>query len=97
MRVTPNFGAKVDGGEDGGGVDPNVVENVGMEWSDEGKGMGVKVRNVGDVAEEVSIDELLLWDPKFFAAVVDDCVLMGVTVNGESTSRGGKEVGEDVG
>ena len=39
MGVAPDFGAKVDSGEDGGGVDPNVVEDVGTEGSNEMKGV----------------------------------------------------------
>ena len=95
--MAPNFGAKVDGGEDSGGVDPDVVEDVGTKWSDEGKGMGVKVSDTREVAEEVPIDKFLLRNPKFLTAVVDDGVLVGVAVDGEGASGSGKEVGEDVG
>ena len=70
--MAPDFGAEVDGGEDGSCVHPDVVEDVGAEWSDEGQGIGVKVGDARDVAEEVSVDELLLWDPKFLSAVVDN-------------------------
>jgi len=88
MGMASDLGTEVDGREDSGGVDPDVVEDVGTEGSDEGKGMGVEVRNTGDVAKEVPINELLLWDPEFLTTVVDDCVLMGVTIDGEGTSRG---------
>ena len=97
MGVAPDFGAKVDGGKDGRGVYPNIVEDVGAEGSDKGNGVIVKVRDAGEVAEEVPFDEFLLGDPKFLAAVVDDGVLMGVAVSGESASGGGEEVGEDFG
>ena len=96
MGVTPDFGAEVDGWEDGSSVDPDVVKDVGTEWSNEGKGMGVEVRDAGDVTEEVPIDELLLGDPKFLTAVVDNGVLMWVAVNGEGAGGGGDEIGEDV-
>ena len=41
--MAPDFGTKVDGGEDGSGVHPDVVEDVGAEGSDKGKGMVVEV------------------------------------------------------
>ena len=97
MRVAPDLGAEVDGRKDSGGVYPDVVEDVGAEWGDEGKGMGVKVGDAGDVTEEVPFDEFFLRDPEFLAAVVDDCVLVRVAVNGEGAGGGGEEVGEDVG
>ena len=95
--MVPDFGAKIDGGEDGGGVYPDVMEDVGAEGSDKGKGMGVEVKDAGDVAKEVAVDELLLGDPKFLTAVVDDGVLVWVTVDGEGAGGGGEEIGEDVG
>ena len=97
MGVAPNLGAKVYGWEDGGGVDPHVMEDVGAEWGNEGKGMGVEVWDAGDVPEEVSFNKLLLGDPKFLAAVVDDGVLVWVAVDSEGAGGGGEEVREDVG
>ena len=97
MGVAPDLSAEVDGGEDGGGVHPDVVEDVGPEWSDEGEGVVVKVDNAGDIAEEVFIDKFFLGDPKFLAAVVDNGVLMRVAVDGEGTGGSGEEVGKDVG
>ena len=97
MGVAPDFGAEVNSGEDGCGVYPNVVEDIGTKGSDKGKWVIVKVGDAGEVAKEVPIDELLLWDPEFLAAVVDDCILMRVAVDGEGATRGGKEVGKDVG
>ena len=95
--MTPDLGAKVNGREDGGSVYPDVVEDVGTEWSDKGKGMGVKVGDAGDIAKEVAVNELFLWNPKFLTAVVDNGVLMRVPVSDEGTSGGGEEVREDVG
>ena len=59
--------------------------------------MGVKVGDMGDVAEEVAVDEFLLWYPKLLTAVINDCVLVRVAVDGEGAGGGGEEVGEDVG
>ena len=96
MGVAPDFGTEVNGGEDSGGVDPNIVENVGAEGGDKGERMGVKVRDAGDVAEEVLFDKLLLWNPKFLAMIVNDGVLVRVAVDGEGASGGGEEIGKDV-
>ena len=95
--MAPDLGAKIDGGEDSSGIHPNVVEDVGAEGSDKGERMGVEVRDAGDVAEEVSFDEFLLGDPEFLAAVIDDCVLVRVSVGNEGTGGSGEEIGEDVG
>ena len=97
MGVAPDLGTEVNGREDGRGVYPNIVEDVSMEWGDKMEGVSVKVGNAGDVAEDVPIDELLLWNPKFLTAVIDDGVLMGVPVSDKGTGRSGEEIGEDVG
>ena len=96
MGVAPNLGTKVDGGEDGSSIDPNVVENVSAEWSDKGKGMGVKVGDAGDVAEEVALDKFLLWNPKLLTSVIDDGVLVGMSVSNKGTGGGSEEIGEEV-
>ena len=92
MGVAPDLGAEVYSGEDGGGVDPHVVEDVSAEWGDERKGMSVEVWDAGDIAKEVALDELLLGNPEFLSAVVDNRVLMGVAVDGESAGRGGEKI-----
>ena len=95
MGVAPDLSAEVDGREDGRGVYPNVMKNVGPEWSDEMKGVGVKIGDTGDVTEEVSVNELLLGDPKFIAAVVNDGVLVWVTVSDKGAGGGSEKVRED--
>ena len=95
--MAPDFATKVNGGEDGSSVYPDVMKDVSMEGSDEGKRMGVEVGDTGDVAKEVAVDEVLLGDPKFLTAVVDDGVLVRVTVGNEGIGGSGEEVGEDVG
>ena len=96
MGVAPDLGAEIDGWEDGRGVYPDVVKDVGVEGSDKGERIGVKVGNAGDVAKEVAVDQFLLWYPKLLTTVVNDCVLVRVAVDGEGAGGGGKEVGEDV-
>ena len=93
--MAPDFGAKIDGGEDGGGVYPDVVEDVGAEWGDKGEGVIVEVGDAGDVAEEVSFNKLLLGNPEFLAAVVDDGVLVRVMVGNKGAGGGGEKVRKD--
>ena len=97
MGVAPDFSAEIDGREDSRGVYPDVVEDVSAEGSDKGKGMGIKIRDAGDIAKEVPFDELLLRDPKFLTVVVDDGVLVWVPVGNKGAGRCGKEVGKDIG
>jgi len=97
MGVLADLGAKINMRKRTVGFDPNVVEDIGMEESDEGDWIGVKVRDAWKESEEVMFDEFFLRDPKFLAAVIDDSVLVGVAVDGEGASRSGEEVGEEVG
>jgi len=97
MGVMADFGTKVDRGKGAIGLDPDVIEDVSTEWGDKGDRVVVKVNDVREGAEEILFDELLLRYPKFLAVVVDDGVLMGVTVDGKGTGRGVEKVGEEVG
>ena len=56
MGVAPDFGTKVNSREDGRGVYPDIVEDVGTEGSDNGEWVVVKVGDVGEVAEEVPVN-----------------------------------------
>jgi len=47
-------------------------------------------------AKEVSFYVLFLWDPILLSAVVDNSVLVWVTINSKSTGRGIEEMGEEV-
>jgi len=60
MGVVPDFGTEVDGREDGSSIYPDVVEDVCTERGDEMEGVGIEIGDVGDFAEEVPVDELLL-------------------------------------
>ena len=95
--MAPDFGAKIYGGEDCGSIDPDVVEDVGPEWSDKVERMGVEVGDTRDVAKEIAVNELLLWDLEFLAAVVDDGILVRVAVGNKGAGGGGEKIGEDVG
>jgi len=96
MGVTSYFGAQVNGWEGTVGLDPDIMINISMEWSDKGDGVSFKVRDMWERAEEILFNEFFLWDPKFLTAVIDNSVLMGVSVDSEGTGRGVEKVGEEV-
>ena len=78
-------------------IDPDVMEHVSTEWGNKGDWISLKIGDMGEETEEVTFNELFLWDPVLFSAVVDDCVLVGVSVDDKGTGRGVEEVGEEVG
>ena len=94
--MSTNLGTKVNRRKRAVRLDPNIMKNVSAEWGDEGGGVVIKVDDARKRAEEVPFDELFLGYPKFLAAVVDDGVLMGVTVDGVSAGRGSEEVRKEV-
>jgi len=85
-----NLCIEIDRRKDGSSVHPDVMKDISTERGDKGKGMIVKVRDAGDVTKEVPVNEFFLWDPKLFSTIIDDRVLVGVTVNNKGTSRGSK-------
>jgi len=96
MGVPADLGAKINTRKRAIRIDPDIIEDVSAKWGNKRDWVSLKVRDVGDEVEEVTFDEFLLWDPELFSAIIDDCVLMGVSVNGEGTGRGVEEVGEEV-
>jgi len=96
MGVSTNLGTKVNRRKRAIRLDPNIMENVSAEWGDKGDGVVIKVDDARKRAEEVLFDELFLRYPKFLAVVVDGGVLMGVSVDGESTGRSVEEIGEEI-
>jgi len=94
MGVSANLGAKINTRKRAFRIDPDIMEDVGAKWGNKRNRVSFKVGDAGDEAEEVTFDKFLLWDPELFSAIVDDCVLMGVSVNSEGTGRGVEEVGE---
>jgi len=96
MGVSTNLGTKVNRRKRAVRLDPNVMKNISVEWGNKGGGVVIKIDDVRKRAEEVSFDKLFLGYPKFLAAVVDDGVLMGVTVNGKGTGGGVEKIREEV-
>jgi len=96
MGVAADLGAKVNMRKRAVRIDPDVMEDVGTKWGNKRDRVSLEVGDTGDETEEVTFDEFFLWDPELFSAIVDDCVLMRVSVNGKGTGRGVEEVGEEV-
>jgi len=94
--VSANLGTKVNRRKRAVRLDPNVVKDIGPEWGDKGNQMVIEISDARKGAEEVSFNELLLRYPKFLAAVVDNGVLVGVSVDGVGTGGGVEEIGEEI-
>jgi len=94
--VSANLGTKVNRRKRAVRLDPNVVKDIGPEWGNKGNWMIIKISDVRKGAEEVPFDELLLRYPKFLAVVIDDSVLVGVSVDSIGTGRGMEEVQKEV-
>jgi len=96
MGVSTNLGTNMNRRKMINSVNMNVMVDVCAKRGNKGNGVGFKVGDMGEKAEEVSLYVLFLWDPMLFSAVVNDRVLVWVMVNGESTGRGIEEMGEEV-
>jgi len=97
MGVSTNFGANMDRRKTTNSVDVNVMVDVRTERGNKGNGVGFKIGDTGEKTEEVPFYVLFLWDPMFFSLVVNDGVLVWVTVNGKGTSRSLEKVRVEVG
>ena len=91
-----DFGAKINTRKRAVRIDPDVIKDVGTKWGSKGDGISFKIGDTGEETEEVTFDKFLLENPKLFSAVIDDCVLVRVVVDGEGTGRGMEEIGEEV-
>jgi len=96
MGVPADFGAKINMRKRAVRIDPNVIEDVGAEWGNKRDWVSLKVRDMGDETEEIAFDEFFLGNPKLFSAVVNNGILVGVSVDDKGASRGVEEIGEEV-
>jgi len=94
--VSANLGAKINTRKRAFRIDPDVMEDVGLKWGNKRDWVSLKVRDVGNEVEEIMFNEFLLWDPELFSVVIDDCVLMGMAVDGKGAGGGGEEVRKKV-
>jgi len=88
MGMSANLGTKVNRRKRAVRFDPNVVENIGPKGGDKRDRVAVKIVDTREEVKEVTCYEFFLWNPEFLAAVVDNGVLMGVTVDGEGAGGG---------
>ena len=92
MGMSANLGTKVNRRKRAVRLDPNVMKDVGPKRGDERDGVVVKVVDAREETEEVLFYEFFCWYPKLLTTVVNDLVLVRVTVDGISAGGGGKEV-----
>jgi len=95
--VLANFGTKINRRKRAVRFDPNVVKDISLKRGDKRNGVIIKISDMGKEPEEVLFYKFFQWNPKLFTAVVNDLVLVRVTVNGVSAGGGGKEVRVEVG
>jgi len=96
MGVPADLGAKINMRKRAFRIDPDVMEDVSTKWGNKRDSVSLEVGDMGDEMKEVTFDKFLLWDPELFSVIVDDCVLMRVSVNGEGAGGGMEEVGKEV-
>jgi len=77
-------------------MDKDVVVDRGSEGSDVGCGVVGEVTVKGDEVKEVPVYEFFLGVPKFLVVLVDDSVLVWVSVIGGSTGGGSEEMRKKV-
>jgi len=97
MGVSTNLGADMNRRKATNSVDVNVMVDVCTERGNKGSGVGFKIGDTGEKTKEVPFYIFFLWNPMFFSTVVNDRVLVGMTVNSKSTSRSLKKVRVKVG
>jgi len=96
MGVLADLGAKINMRKRAIRIDPNIIEDVSTEWGNKRDWVSLKVRDMGDEAEEIMFDKFFLGNPKPFSTIIDDCILVRVAINDKGTGGGGKEIGEEV-
>jgi len=95
--VSTNLGTNVNRRKTTNSVDVNVMVDVCTERGNKEDQISLKIRDSGEKAKEVSFYVLFLWDPVFFSTVVDNRILVWMTVDGEGTGGGLEEIGKKVG
>ena len=87
MGVSANLGTKVNRRKRAIRLDPNVVKNVGPERGDKRDRVVMEIVNARKETKEVTCYKFFLWDPEFLTTVVDNGVLMGMSVDGKGAGR----------
>jgi len=97
VGVLANLGTQVNRRKRTARLNPNIVKDVSPEWGNKGNGVVIKIRDAGKKAEEVMLNKFFCWDPELLAAVIDNLVLVQVTIDSVGAGRGIEEIGEKVG
>jgi len=71
--------------------------DVCTKGGNEGNGVRFKVGNAWEKTKEVSFYVFFLWDPILLSLVVDNGVLVWVSVNGKGASRSLEKVRIEIG
>ena len=70
--------------------------DVGVKWGNEGDGMSLEIGDVREQTKEVAFNKFFRGDPKLLTMVVDNLVLVWVSVDGKGAGRGMEKIGEEV-
>jgi len=97
MGVLTNLGTNVNRRKATNSMDMNIMVDVCTERGNKEDRISLKIGDMGEKAKEVSFYVLFPWNPVFFSTVIDNRILVWVTVDGESTGRGVEEIREEVG
>jgi len=97
MGVSANLGTKVNRRKRAVRLGPNVVEDVSPKRGNKGDGVVIEVNDMGDKAKEIPFYKLFRWYPELLSTVIDDLVLVWVSVDSKGTGGGVEEIGEKVG
>jgi len=92
MGVLANLGTKINMRKRAVRIDPDVMEDVSTEWGNKRDWVSLKVGDTGDETEGIMFNEFFLGNPKLLSAVINNGILVGVSVDGKCTGRSGEEV-----
>ena len=97
MGVSANLGTKVNRRKRAVRLDPNVVKDVCPKGGDKRDGMVVKVVEAREKSEEVFYYKFFRWYPKLLTMVVNNLILMGVSVDSVGASGSVEKIRKKVG
>ena len=96
MGVSTNLGTKVNRRKRAIRTDPNVVKNVGPKGSDKGDRVVIEIGDAREETEEIPFNKFLGENPKLLTMVVNDLILVRVSVNGKGTGGGMEEIRKEI-
>jgi len=97
MGVSANLGTKVNRRKRAIRLGPNIVEDVGPKRGNKEDGVVIKVDDTGDKAKEILFYKLFGWYPELLSTVIDDLVLVQMSVNSKGTGGGMEEIRKEIG